>query len=170
MMNTIADTTDAAVLGVGDALFGARGNFAIGTRSIAGLTPDAIDTIVQLGRNRTSPQSVINWHNFHGEASRTPLADAAFGLRRDHPMVEMFANWPEGEAATHRAWASDAADGLAAHALPGGYPNLLGPDRHEQIAHACGQNAARLLAAKARYDPTGAFVAISLPTHPAPVN
>jgi hypothetical protein len=37
---------------------------------------------------------------------------------------------------------------LAPSALPGGYPNLLGPDAHAQIAHAYGVNAPRLRAAK----------------------
>jgi hypothetical protein len=47
--------------------------------------------------------------------------------------------------------------------VPGGYPNLLGPDHHEQIAHAYGPNADRLLAVKASLDPDNAFSAIPLP-------
>lgn len=37
--------------------------------------------------------------------------------------------------------------------MPGGYPNLLGPDETVQIAHAYGPNTARLLALKRRFDP-----------------
>ncbi|GHJ40885.1 BBE domain-containing protein [Streptomyces sp. TS71-3] len=47
--------------------------------------------------------------------------------------------------------------------LPGGYPNLLGPDETEQIAHAYGPNTERLLAAKRRFDPDRVFRAIPLP-------
>jgi len=36
-------------------------------------------------------------------------------------------------------------------------------DQSDQIAHAYGQNAARLRAAKARFDPDGVFSATSLP-------
>ena len=79
-------------------------------------------------------------------------------------MIELIARWPDGEEATaHRGWVRGAAAALAPHAMPGGYPNLLAPDSREQIAHAYGPNAPRLLAAKARYDPTGTFEAIPLP-------
>jgi uncharacterized membrane protein YdfJ with MMPL/SSD domain len=37
------------------------------------------------------------------------------------------------------------------------------PDDHEQIAHAYGDNAIRLLAAKRHYDPDGLFNATPLP-------
>jgi FAD/FMN-containing dehydrogenase len=41
---------------------------------------------------------------------------------------------------------------------------MLGPDDHEQIAHAYGSNAARLCAAKKHFDPDGVFSAIPLPS------
>jgi hypothetical protein len=55
------------------------------------------------------------------------------------------------------------ATNLAPHALPGGYPNLLGPTDDEQIAHAFGANTNRLRAAKNHFDPNGVFSAIPLP-------
>jgi FAD/FMN-containing dehydrogenase len=70
---------------------------------------------------------------------------------------------PDAGAAGHRRWADDVADLLAPHALPGGYPNLLGADRAEQAAHAYGPNAVRLLALKDAYDPDHVFTAIPLP-------
>jgi len=42
-------------------------------------------------------------------------------------------------------------------ALPGGYPNMLGPDDSEQIPFAYGSNAERLIAAKKRFDPDDVF-------------
>lgn len=163
VMNTVADTSYAAVLRANDELFNARGHYLLGTRTLAKLTPSAIDTLVGIGRARTSPETLVNWHHFHGAAARVPLADTAFGERRDHLMVELIARWSGGEAERHHSWVHDAVAALAPHALPGGYPNLLGPNSRDQIAHAYGPNAPRLVAAKSHYDPEGTFRAIPLP-------
>ena len=42
-------------------------------------------------------------------------------------------------------------------ALPGGYPNMLGPDDSEQIPFAYGSNKERLMAAKERFDQDDVF-------------
>jgi len=42
-------------------------------------------------------------------------------------------------------------------ALPGAYPNLLGPDCDERALASYGTNLDRLLAAKDRYDPDNVF-------------
>jgi hypothetical protein len=63
----------------------------------------------------------------------------AFGLRREHFLVELIAAWEPGaedDGARHRRRAQDLSRALAPTALPGGYPNLLGPDDHDQIALA----------------------------------
>jgi hypothetical protein len=53
-------------------------------------------------------------------------------------MVEIVAGWePDGSnGAAHRQWAQNLQKSLAPFALPGGYPNLLGPDDREQAAAA----------------------------------
>jgi hypothetical protein len=92
-----------------------------------------------------------------------PVESTAFGIRQDHLMAEIVAVWEPGDGTPHRTWADSVADALAPDALPGGYPNMLGPRDHAQIAGAYGPNAARLLAAKARFDPDGVFSATPLP-------
>jgi hypothetical protein len=96
------------------------------------------------------------------------IESTAFGVRRDHLMIEIVPAWEpdSAEGARHRAWANSVSTALARGALPGGYANLLGPDDHEQIAHAYGPNAARLAAAKARFDPDGIFSGIPLAQRP----
>jgi FAD/FMN-containing dehydrogenase len=81
-------------------------------------------------------------------------------------MVEIVAGWePDGSnGAAHRQWAQNLQKSLGPFALPGGYPNLLGPDDREQAAAAYGGNAARLHALKDRFDPDRIFAsAIPLP-------
>ena len=101
--------------------------------------------------------------DFHGAAARVPVESTAFGIRRRHRMTEIVGWWEPGDAAPHQAWADNTFQALAPDTLPGGYPNMLSPAAHAQIARAYGPNTARLLAAKARFDPDGIFSAIPLP-------
>jgi FAD/FMN-containing dehydrogenase len=136
------------------------------TRSLPSLKPGAIDVIIAAIARRTSPHSMVNWHHFHGAATRIPADAIAFGSRQEHFMVEIIACWePDGSnGAAHRQWAYDLWKSLAPFALPGGYANLLGPDDREQAAAAYGDNAARLRALKRRFDPDRVFAsAIPLP-------
>ena len=131
--------------------------------TLPGFTPEIVDALVEAGRTRTSPRSLLPVHHCHGASTRVASDETAFANRREHFMVEIVAGWPPGDDIPHRAWADSVSAALAPYALPGGYPNLLGPDDHEQIANAYGDNAIRLLAAKTHYDPDGVFTAIPLP-------
>jgi hypothetical protein len=81
----------------------------IRTRSLPALTPGAVDAIITAVARKTSPHSKVNWHHFHGAATRIPADATAFGLRREHFMVEIIAGWePDGSnGAAHRQWAQD---------------------------------------------------------------
>jgi FAD/FMN-containing dehydrogenase len=109
---------------------------------------------------------MVNWHHFHGAATRIPAEKIAFGLRQEHFMVEIIAGWKSdgSNAATHRKWARDLWQALAPFALAGGYGNFLTPHYREQGRDAYGGNGARLTALKRRFDPDGVFAsAIPLP-------
>jgi FAD/FMN-containing dehydrogenase len=136
------------------------------TRSLPALSAGAIDAIIAAKARAASMYCTVFWHHFHGAATRMAADSAAFGERRDHLMVEIVAGWkPDGDdGAAHRRWAHDLWQSLAPFALPGGYPNLLGPDDREQAEEAYGGNAARLRVLKRRFDPDGVFAsAIPLP-------
>jgi FAD/FMN-containing dehydrogenase len=141
-------------------------HWEIRTRSLPALTAAAADAIIAAKARATSPYCAVFWHHFHGAATRIAPDAAAFGLRREHLMVEIVAGWnPDGDdGAAHRRWAHDLWQSLAPFALPGGYANLLGPDDREQAVDAYGGNAARLRLLKRRFDPDGVFAsAIPLP-------
>ena len=59
----------------------------------------------------------------------------------------------------HRQWAErlSLALALTPAAVPGGYPNLLGPHQRDRAALAYGYKIARLQRAKQRFDPDGVF-------------
>ena len=141
-------------------------HWEIRTRWLPMLTASAADAIIAAKVRAVSPHCAVFWHHFHGAATRMAPDATAFGLRREHFMVEIVAGWKadEDDGAAHRCWVQDLWQSLAPFALPGGYANLLGPDDREQAASAYGGNAARLRVLKRRFDPDGVFAsAIPLP-------
>ncbi len=136
------------------------------TRWLPGLAPGAVAAMVAAVARKTSPYSTVTMHHFHGAPARIAPDATAFGMRREHFMVEIIAAWEPGEddGSAHRRWAEKLWRDLAPFALPGGYANLLGPDDREQAADAYGGNAVRLRTLKRRFDPNGVFAsAIPLP-------
>jgi hypothetical protein len=82
----------------------------------------------------------------------------AFAMRTPHQVAEVIAVWQPGEVAEkHRVWADSVVTALDPVALPGGYPNLLGPGEDERARASFGANLDRLLAAKRAYDPDNVF-------------
>src|SRR5262249_29573499 len=128
----------------------------------------AIDALIGAMKATVSPGCAIVTHEFKGAAARVPLAATAFGLRRDHMLVEIIAITPdpsdESAAERHRRWALDTRRSLDGMAIPGGYPNLLDGSDPARVAASYGPNLDRLVAAKRRYDPDNLFrSAIPLP-------
>ena len=144
-------------------------HYAVRTRNVASLTPDVILALVRAGAAMTSPFSGITVRHFHGHGTRIPAADTAFGVRREHFAVEVVSGWLPGDhdGVLHRTWADSLATALVPSALPTAFAGLRGPDDGHQIAHAYGDNTARLLAARKRYAPDGIFSAAPPPNSPA---
>jgi hypothetical protein len=142
--------------------------YGLSTRWLAELSDNAVTALAAGAATGSSPFSLLALHHFHGAAARVAPDATAFALRQDHLLVEMIAAWapgPEGEdpaaaAAPHLEWAAEISAALAAEALPGGYPNILGPQEADRTKLGFAGNAERLLAAKHRYDPDGVFTAI----------
>jgi FAD/FMN-containing dehydrogenase len=134
------------------------------------LDASAIDAAIEAMAAAVSPGCAIFTHEFRGAASRISEEETAFGLRRDHVLIEVLAVFGDGsngdeEEARHRQWAKSARHAFDAMALPGGYPNLLPPDGTDRAAMSYGRNADRLARAKRHYDPDGVFrSAIPLPS------
>jgi hypothetical protein len=132
------------------------------------LDSGSIDVFIQAMETAVSPGCAIFTHEFKGAASRVPEGATAFGLRRDHVLVEILATFldrsDKKEEQRHRQWARVTRQAFARTALPGGYPNFLIGDDSDRVAKSYGPNAERLIRAKRRYDPDNVFCsAIPLP-------
>jgi FAD/FMN-containing dehydrogenase len=128
----------------------------------------SIDAFIHAMETAVSPGCAIFIHEFRGAAARVPAKATAFGLRRNHVLVEILATFADrsdqAEEERHRRWARATVHAFDAMALPGGYPNLLAGGDTGRAAKSYGGNAGRLVQAKRHYDPDNVFrSAIPLP-------
>jgi len=137
------------------------------TSWLPALDSRSVDVMINAMAGAVSPGCAIITHAFRGAASRVPVEATAFGLRRDHVLVEILATFADRkdrlEEARHRRWAQATQAAFDTIALPGGYPNLLARGDGDRAAKAYGRNAERLIKAKRLYDPSHMFCSIPLP-------
>jgi hypothetical protein len=132
----------------------------------------SIDVLIWAMTTAVSPGCAIFTHEFKGAASRVPAEATAFGLRRDHVLVEILATFADRseklEEQRHLQWARATLQAFNGMSLPGGYPNLLAGSDSDRVAKSYGRNAERLAKAKRHYDPDEVFCsAIPLPVSPS---
>jgi FAD/FMN-containing dehydrogenase len=145
------------------------------TCSLPALNEAAGEIIVEAMAKAVSAGCAILTHEFRGAASRVPVGATAFGLRRDHVLIEILASFPDWsdrlEEHRHQHWVRNTRRAFEPIALPGGYPNLLGTGEAERAAASFGPNAERLAMVKRLYDPGNVFSsAIPLPPDQGPTS
>ncbi len=151
----------AAALSMFDANIVEGNHYLLRSRWLGELSPTAAGALVTGAAEVSSPFSTLIVNRFHGAAARVDPGATAFANRVPHQVVEVIAVWPPTDSADrHRAWADSVVAALDPVSLPGGYPNLLGPDDDARARDSFAGNLDRLLAAKRRYDPDGVFSAI----------
>jgi FAD/FMN-containing dehydrogenase len=149
----------AVAAGLFEANAVAGNHYLLRSRSVPDLTGTAADALTAGAAAARSPFSVLFVSRLHGAAARVDPAATAFACRTPHQVVEVIAVWPpdDTDPDRHRAWADSVAEALDPVALPGGYPNQLGPDEDERARASYGANLDRLLTAKHHYDPGNMF-------------
>jgi hypothetical protein len=107
------------------------------------LDSGSIDVFIEAMETAVSPGCAVFTHEFRGAASRVPGEATAFGLRRDHVLVEILATFPERsdklEEHRHYQWARATLRAFDAVALPGRYPNLLAEGDADRAAKSYGR-------------------------------
>jgi hypothetical protein len=148
----------AAALSMFDASMVDGNHYELRSRWVPGLDPVAVDAIISGAAAVTSPYSGLIVTRLHGAAARVRPDATAFAHRTPHQVVEIIAAFAPGEPVDrHRAWAESVAAALDPVALPGAYPNLLGPADDERARASFAGNLPRLQRAKRRYDPDNVF-------------
>ena len=168
-MSTVETTPYGTSLTVFDKFLVYGQRYSIETCWLPALDSRGVEAFIAAAKSAVSPGCAVFTHEFKGAAARVPEGATAFGLRRDHMLVEIVAWFPGGPDSAneqrHRLWARATREAFDAIALPGGYPNLLAGDEDmDRVARSYGRNAERLVRAKRRYDPDNVFrSAIPLP-------
>jgi hypothetical protein len=168
-MSTVDTTPYGTSLNVFDKFLVYGQRYLIETCWLPALDNRGVEAFIAAAKSAVSPGCAVFTHEFKGAAARVPQGATAFGLRRDHVLVEIitwFADGPDNSVEErHRRWARATREAFDNIALPGGYPNLLaGDEALDRVARSYGRNAERLIKAKRRYDPDNVFrSAIPLP-------
>jgi FAD/FMN-containing dehydrogenase len=118
----------------------------------------AIQAHVKYGSQLPTPISTMHIYPINGQAGRVSNADTAFAFRGANFAQVMVGVDPD-PANNERMiqWATDYWRALHPHSLGGGYVNMIMDEGPERVKAAYGENYARLVEVKARYDPHNLF-------------
>ena len=122
------------------------------------LTDEVIRAIIEFAEKMPTEQSQIIFEHMHGAASRVPVEQTAFGLRRVHYSINIAAGWTDQAMAEKCIdWARELASVLEAFGASDAYVNYLGEEGPSAVKASYGANYARLTALKKKYDPDNFF-------------
>lgn len=122
------------------------------------LSDEAIKVILEYAAQSPSEQTQVVIEHMHGVASRIPVTDTGFGLRRVHYSINIMPAWAES-AMTDKCigWAQSFADALKPFGTSDTYVNYLGEEGSAAVKASYGANYARLASLKRKYDPENFF-------------
>lgn len=122
------------------------------------LSDEAIRVIVHYTEQLPTEQSQVVLEHMHGAASRVPVDQTAFGLRRVHYSVNIMPGWTEPSIAEKCIdWAQEFAAALTSFGALDTYVNYLGDEGPSAVKASYGANYARLSDLKKKYDPDNFF-------------
>ncbi len=122
------------------------------------LSDDAIRTIVEFAERTPTEQTQVVLEHMHGAASRVPVAQTAFALRRVHYSVNIMPAWTDPAMAEKCIdWARELAAALESFGASDAYVNYLGDEGPSAVRASYGSNYERLVALKRKYDPSNFF-------------
>jgi FAD/FMN-containing dehydrogenase len=122
------------------------------------LTDDAIRVILDHTEQMPSEQTQVVLEHMHGAASRVPVEQTAFGLRRVHYSINIMPGWTDPSMAEKCiTWAQAFASALNAFGASDAYVNYLGEEGSSAVKASYGANYERLAALKQKHDPGNFF-------------
>ena len=125
---------------------------------LADLSDDVLRAIVEYAEAMPTPQTQVVIEHMHGAASRVPVSQTAFGLRRDHYSINIMPSWSEpGQSEQCVEWARGLAKIIESFGATDTYVNYLGEEGAAAVRASYGANYERLAQLKTKYDPDNFF-------------
>jgi FAD/FMN-containing dehydrogenase len=122
------------------------------------LSDAAIAAIVEKCEQLPTEQTQVVLEHMHGAASRVPVAQTAFGLRRVHYSINIMPAWTdEAMRAQCMEWAQEFAAEMRSFGAIDSYVNYLGEEGAPAVKASYGANYERLALLKKKYDPDNFF-------------
>ena len=122
------------------------------------LSDDALDCVVTFAGQLPSSQCEIFVGLIAGAPNRVPADAMAYGHRDARFVMNVHGRWDDrADDARCIAWARQFFDAAAPYASAGAYVNFMTEEEGSRVAAAYGDNYARLVELKRKYDPTNVF-------------
>ena len=122
------------------------------------LDDQGIDVLVDFVARMPSEASGVGLQQLHGAAGRVDPTATAYPHRDNRYDCLILSQWPDpAESARNIAWTRELFDAMQPFFAAGVYVNNLGDEGEQRVEQAYGPNYDRLVALKARYDPTNFF-------------
>jgi FAD/FMN-containing dehydrogenase len=141
----------------GDSIFPRGRRYFWKAQFMREITDEAIDVLLAAYANAPT-ESLVVFQQVGGAISRVPIADAPYANRDalyDCFPISIWDNPADDEA--HIRWARDLWDAMRPFSTGGVYANNLGEEGTDRVKAAYGENYARLVAVKTKYDPINFF-------------
>jgi len=117
-----------------------------------------IDVLIEHARRIPDPQTEIAFAQLGGAVSRVPREDTAYTHRDAQFVLNVHGRWADpAKDAECIGWARALFDAATPFATGGAYVNFLTQEEQGRVPAAYGDNYARLVTAKNKYDPTNLF-------------
>lgn len=124
----------------------------------AGLSDEAIDTLVDYAMTLTSPYTSIVIEHLGGAISRVDADTTAYAHRDAGYSFNIFTRWEDAmEDDRHVTWTQDFFAAMVPFLADGVYVNFLSRESDDRVKTAFGENYERLVELKNRYDPENVF-------------
>jgi FAD/FMN-containing dehydrogenase len=129
-----------------------KGNF------VKELTDEAIAAHVEHGARTPTVSSTMHLYPIDGACHRVGPDETAFGHRDANFSMVVVSAWEDpADDEANTAWVRQYSAAIAPHSEPGGYINFMAADDDDRVPANYGDNYARLVDVKRRYDPDNLF-------------